>query len=219
MLQYIRVSAALGDHYMQQYRQGDKQALYTAMSYYRPVTELRNGPDSELGDGDYAAIRKRDSVCRQVARICQAGFWAVDSGWSPYVGLYIKPDRLNAGNHWTSPLSDKVIARLKFLPYVSALTADAKAALDKMIPSLMADTSRRLVLIGGGWSYLTNQISWEQGNATMNYLLEQHGIPRRRFIFSYAGGTPNNFVIRYAVDGEEGPENVPPPHPSFTHPR
>jgi hypothetical protein len=61
------------------------------------------------------------------------------------------------------------------------------------------------------------QRSWDRVNAVINYLVEKEGISGDRLIFQYGqeGGDCNTVDLRAAAAGEEGPNNVPAPHPNL----
>jgi OOP family OmpA-OmpF porin len=56
------------------------------------------------------------------------------------------------------------------------------------------------------------QRSWERVNAVISYLVEKQGISEQRLIFNYGeSGTSDNVDLVFTT--EQGPENVPAPHP------
>jgi outer membrane protein OmpA-like peptidoglycan-associated protein len=61
------------------------------------------------------------------------------------------------------------------------------------------------------------QRSWDRVNAIINYLIEKEGVSGDRLIFKYGeeGGDCDTVDIRAANPGEEGPNQVPAPHPQL----
>ena len=60
-------------------------------------------------------------------------------------------------------------------------------------------------------------MSWDHVNAVINYMVDKEGLSADRFIFNYGqdGGDCNTVDLRVAAQGEDGPNNVPPPHPNL----
>jgi len=96
------------------------------------------------------------------------------------------------------------------------LSKDAMTQLQIVAASLKASPDCKIVVEGdAGKSKLQQQRSWDRVNAVIEYLSNNLQISRDQFIFQYNGSTGdnNNVIIRSAEKGQEGPNNVPPPHP------
>jgi outer membrane protein OmpA-like peptidoglycan-associated protein len=94
------------------------------------------------------------------------------------------------------------------------LSNDAKS----LLASLRNNPECRVVVIGYcASSKSEQQRSWDRVNAVINYLVEKEGISGDRLIFQYGqeGGDCNTVDLRAAAAGEEGPNNVPAPHPNL----
>jgi OOP family OmpA-OmpF porin len=80
-----------------------------------------------------------------------------------------------------------------------------------------APTCKVVVMGNAGASKVQQQRSWDRVNAVINYMSETQQISRDQFIFQYNGGTgdANCVMFRTAMPGEEGPSNLPPPHPQL----
>jgi hypothetical protein len=75
----------------------------------------------------------------------------------------------------------------------------------------------KVVVIGcGNGSKIEQQRSWDRVNSVINYMVDKQNIDRERFIFQYGTSCDANSVeYRSAAQGEEGPSNLPPPHPNL----
>jgi outer membrane protein OmpA-like peptidoglycan-associated protein len=75
----------------------------------------------------------------------------------------------------------------------------------------------KVAVIGYGQSSkAVQQLSWDRVNTVVNYLVEKEGIGSDRLIFRYGqtGGDENTIDLR-GVNGEQGGNAVPPPHPAL----
>jgi OmpA-OmpF porin, OOP family len=99
----------------------------------------------------------------------------------------------------------------------SKLSATATSTLSQLAASMRANPICQVVVTGNGnGSKLEQQRSWDQVNSVINYMVDNQGIDRERFIFQYGqNGTPNTVNYRSAGEGESGPSNTPPPHPNL----
>jgi outer membrane protein OmpA-like peptidoglycan-associated protein len=120
--------------------------------------------------------------------------------------------------------SDQCATNLGALPSITfsgngvAISNDAKSLLSSVAARLRNNPNCRVVVIGYCASNKSQQQrSWDRVNAVINYLVEKEGISGDRFIFQYGqeGGDCNTVDIRAAATGEEGPNNVPAPHPNL----
>ncbi len=113
------------------------------------------------------------------------------------------------------------IGALPSIPFKSKsvkLLPDAQQILEVVASKLRENPTCGLVVK----SYCSSnkkeqQRSWDLANSVINNLVEKQGISIDRFIFSYGneGGDCNMVDLIVAAEGEEGPNSVPPPHPSF----
>ena len=98
------------------------------------------------------------------------------------------------------------------------LDDDAKAALATVAGRLRNNPGCKVVVIGYCSSNKKEQqLSWDHVNAVINHMVDKEGISADRFIFNYGqeGGDCNTVDLRAAADGEDGPNNVEPPHPNL----
>jgi OOP family OmpA-OmpF porin len=98
------------------------------------------------------------------------------------------------------------------------LSQDAKNQLANLSAQMKANPTCKVVVMGNaGSSKVQQQRSWDRVNAIIEYLSETQQISRDQFIFQYQGGTGdvNCVMYRSAMPGEEGPSNLPPPHPQL----
>ncbi|RPD48960.1 hypothetical protein DRJ53_09890 [Paracnuella aquatica] len=98
------------------------------------------------------------------------------------------------------------------------LSQDAQSLLASVAGRLRNNPGCRVVVVGYCASNKSaQQRSWDRVNAVINHLVEREGISQDRFIFQHAqeGGDCNTVDIRAAAAGEEGPSNVPAPHPNL----
>jgi outer membrane protein OmpA-like peptidoglycan-associated protein len=94
---------------------------------------------------------------------------------------------------------------------------DAQALLASTAEKLRNSPNCKIAVIGyGESSKAAQQLSWDRVNAVINYLVEKEGISSDRFIFRYgqSGGEENTVDLKDGT-GEEGPNNVPAPHPNL----
>jgi hypothetical protein len=97
------------------------------------------------------------------------------------------------------------------------LSNDNKALLSTVAEKMKANANCKVAVIGyGESSKAAQQLSWDRVNAIINFLVEKEGINSDRFIFRYgqSGGDENTVDLRDGT-GEEGPNNVPAPHPNL----
>ena len=97
------------------------------------------------------------------------------------------------------------------------LTAAGMSQLSSLAAAMKANPSCKVVITGNGaGSKLEQQRSWARANAVINYMSNNLGIDRERFILNYGGSNGKNTVdYRSANDGEFGSSTVPPPHPNL----
>lgn len=100
----------------------------------------------------------------------------------------------------------------------ASLSAESKNQLANLAAQMKANPTCKVVVMGNaGSSKVQQQRSWDRVNAIIEYLSEKQQISRDQFIFQYQGGTGdvNCVMYRSAMPGEEGPSNLPPPHPQL----
>ncbi len=97
------------------------------------------------------------------------------------------------------------------------ITGIIQKKLDSLSDYMLYNPLAVIVVSGSAiMSKLGQQSSWDNVNATIDYLSEKHGISRDRFIFQFGQNGKNGSVtFRLAQKGEEGPSNVPPPFPNL----
>ncbi len=100
----------------------------------------------------------------------------------------------------------------------ASVSTDARSMLASVASRMRNNPECRVVVIGYCASNKSQQQrSWDRVNAVINYLVEKEGVSGDRFIFNYGqeGGDCNTVDLRAAASGEEGPNNVPAPHPNL----
>ncbi len=98
----------------------------------------------------------------------------------------------------------------------SGLSTSATAILDAAALQILSNPNCKICVVGhGGSSKREQQLSWDRVNAVINYLNEKRGVSRDRFVFKYGEAGDSNTVDLQDCTGEEGPNNVPPPHPQY----
>ena len=99
----------------------------------------------------------------------------------------------------------------------SRITPSMQAQLATLAAQMQANVDCKVVIMGNGeGSKIAQQRSWDRVNAVIEYMSEKNNIDRNRFIFNYQGtGSADMIMYRSANVGEEGPSNVPPPHPNL----
>jgi len=99
----------------------------------------------------------------------------------------------------------------------SRITPAMQAQLATLAAQMQANPDCRVVIMGNGsGSKAAQQRSWDRVNAIIEYMSEKNNIDRNKFIFNYEGtGSADAVMYRSANQGEEGPSNVPPPHPNL----
>jgi outer membrane protein OmpA-like peptidoglycan-associated protein len=98
------------------------------------------------------------------------------------------------------------------------LNSDSRSLLASVASRMRNNPECKVVVIGYcASSKSEQQRSWDRVNAVINYLVEKEGVSADRFIFQYGqeGGDCNTVDLRAAATGEEGPTNVPAPHPNL----
>jgi len=118
----------------------------------------------------------------------------------------------------TSACSNIMAGSISFGNNSAKLNASAQAQLATLAAQMNANPTCKVVVTGNaGNSKLQQQRSWDRVNAVIEYMSETQQISRDRFIFQYTGaaGDVNSVMYRSAMAGEEGPSNLPPPHPQL----
>jgi outer membrane protein OmpA-like peptidoglycan-associated protein len=98
------------------------------------------------------------------------------------------------------------------------LSDDAKRLLAVAADRMRNSPGCKVVITGYcAGNKVEQQRSWDRVNAIINYLIEKEGVSGDRLIFKYGeeGGDCDTVDIRGANEGEEGPNNVPAPHPNL----
>ncbi|MEO7922458.1 MAG: hypothetical protein ABIR30_02185 [Chitinophagaceae bacterium] len=98
------------------------------------------------------------------------------------------------------------------------ISDDAKAVLSTVAARMRNNPGCKVVVIGYCSSNKKEQqLSWDHVNAVINHMVDKEGISVDRFIFNYGqeGGDCNTVDLRAAAEGEDGPNNVEPPHPNL----
>ncbi len=105
---------------------------------------------------------------------------------------------------------------VQFASGKSGLTSSSNAILDAAAEQIKANPTCKICVVGhGGSSKREQQLSWDRVNSVINYMNEKKGISRDRFVFKYGEAGDPNTVDLQDCTGEEGPNNVPPPHPQY----
>jgi hypothetical protein len=106
---------------------------------------------------------------------------------------------------------------ISFAPGTSKLSTGAISQLNGLSVSMRSNPNCKVVVIGcGNGSKIEQQRSWDRVNSVINYMVDKQNIDRERFIFQYGTSCDANSVeYRSAAQGEEGPSNLPPPHPNL----
>ncbi|MEI6947854.1 OmpA family protein [Paraflavisolibacter sp. H34] len=98
------------------------------------------------------------------------------------------------------------------------LSSDNRSLLASIASRMRNNPECKVVVIGYcASSKSEQQRSWDRVNSVINYLVEKEGVSADRFIFQYGqeGGDCNTVDLRAAASNEEGPTNVPAPHPNL----
>jgi len=98
------------------------------------------------------------------------------------------------------------------------LSDDAKRLLAVVADRMRNSPGCNVVVTGYcAGNKVEQQRSWDRVNAIINYLIEKEGVSGDRLIFKYGeeGGDCDTVDIRAANAGEEGPNQVPAPHPQL----
>jgi hypothetical protein len=127
------------------------------------------------------------------------------------------PDDCNGVSNVSGPCSNIGSGAIVFDEGSSRIKPYNQARLASLAALMKANPDCKVVVIGSGaGSKLQQQRSWDRVQAIITYMSERHGIDRNRFIFQYGQpGDPNTVMYRSAMEGEDGPSNVPPPFPNL----
>ncbi len=120
-----------------------------------------------------------------------------------------------------APCSNISAGNITFSGSSRSITAAMKTQLATLAAQMQANPTCKIVLIGqGNASKVQQQRSWDRVNAIQEYMSDNHGVDRNRFIFQYGQpGDPNSVMYRAAQAGEDGPSTVAPPHPQLSNQR
>ncbi len=106
---------------------------------------------------------------------------------------------------------------ITFKANTNDLTSDAQAVLASVAARLRSNPECKVVVVGyGATNKKQQQLSWDHVNKVITHLSTREGISSDRFIFQYGVDGPNETVdLRGAAEGEDGPNNIAPPHPNL----
>ncbi len=104
---------------------------------------------------------------------------------------------------------------VQFKGNTAVLSKAAQASLASIAQQIQNSPNCRIRVTGHGASdKRAQQRSWDRVNAVIQYMVNQQGISESRFIFiSGQDGDPN--VVDMEGTTDEGPNNVPAPHPQY----
>ena len=134
------------------------------------------------------------------------------------VGKCPCPDGCNLGDTNGRHACSKIGAgTLLFTNNSDHVSTAMQSQLAVLASQMQANPDCKVVILGGGsGSKVKEQHSWEHVNAVIEYMSEKNNISRERFIFKYGEeGDENIVTYRVANENEQGPNNVPPPHPNL----
>jgi hypothetical protein len=96
----------------------------------------------------------------------------------------------------------------------SWLNAENVLKIDSLMLLLNSNLQLKLRIAGNGnFSNASQLTSWANANKIITYLSEVKRIDRTRFIFNYGqNGKYRTVDISQVKEGEDGPNNLPPPH-------
>ncbi|MDB5192170.1 MAG: hypothetical protein JWQ96_1733 [Segetibacter sp.] len=104
---------------------------------------------------------------------------------------------------------------IQFRGNTVTLSRDAQAILTTVANQLKANPGCKVKVTGhGAANKAAQQLSWDRVNAVIKYLVERQGLADNRIIFEY-GTEGDPTVIDLMGTTEEGPNNVPAPHPNL----
>ena len=107
---------------------------------------------------------------------------------------------------------------IHFAPNSNKLSSDAASTLAVVAAKLKANPNCKVVVVGYcAATKRQQQLSWDHVNKVISHLVEKEGVSSDRFIFSSGqeGGDCDAVDIRAAAPGEDGPNQVAPPHPNL----
>ena len=104
---------------------------------------------------------------------------------------------------------------IQFASGSASLTNNHKSILNTAAAQIKSDPACKIKVTGHSASdKRSQQLSWDRVNAVIMHLVESQGISQDRFIFTYGEqGDPNTVDLMGTT--EEGPNNVPAPHPQY----
>lgn len=130
------------------------------------------------------------------------------------------PDLCKGGGGHGDNCGNKLgaLPSISFKSNSNALSDDAKAVLGTVAAKMRNNPECKVVVIGYCSSNKKEQqLSWDHVNKVIAHMVEKEGISIDRFIFNYGqeGGDCNTVDLRAAAEGEDGPNQVSPPHPNL----
>jgi outer membrane protein OmpA-like peptidoglycan-associated protein len=115
------------------------------------------------------------------------------------------------------PCSIGELPSVSFAGRSVTLSKDAKTVLATVAEKMKNNPNCKVAVIGYGESSKTaQQLSWDRVNTVIRYMVEKEGISEDRFVWKYGneGGDDNTVDLKDGT-GDEGPSNVPAPHPNL----
>jgi OmpA-OmpF porin, OOP family len=104
---------------------------------------------------------------------------------------------------------------ISYMGNSTKLSASAKQMLEMISRQIKDNPECRIRVEGHATSGKTlQQLSWDRVYSAIAYLVERTGISESRFVFDYGNpGNPNQ--VEFYPTMEDGPQNVPAPHPNL----
>ena len=114
-----------------------------------------------------------------------------------------------------TPCGDIAPSNLTYAPSSYTISTATESLLSALGDKMRANPDCRVVVTGSaGGTKFAQELSWLRVYGVIEYMSDRLNIDRARFIFNYEGVAPADQIIcRGAYEGEEGPSNVPEPHP------
>ena len=115
----------------------------------------------------------------------------------------------------TAPCGDIAPSNLTYGVNSYTISTATESLLSVLGDKMRANPNCKVVVMAGaGGSKFQQELSWLRVYGVIEHMSDRLNIDRARFIFNYEGVAPTDQVIcRGAYEGEDGPSNVPEPHP------
>lgn len=98
------------------------------------------------------------------------------------------------------------------------LSESGKKSLDSLLATVGKDPVCKVVIATGDayYSEAGQQVAWEKVESVRKYMVDKGFNAKKMIIQYWETGLGTELIVRSAMNGEDGPSSIPPPHPAIS---